>query len=399
VLIMGDTGSLALGGLLALVAVISRLEFVLIFIGGVFVLEGVSALVSARILVRFFRRFLLLERYGSGRGFVHTELPLPFLATPMHHHYDLLGWDRKRLVYGAWLLGAGLGVLGVASVIGTFTWERYLARFAALLVILAVWQSGPWTRSYFIGLARTRGSRPDAPRSLALFYGFPFKLFSRPLYSRVDTTAITEEALDTPAEKLSLWQRMSVFDARSVLGYYCYRAGSFEDAQRVWKAIPRSNLEKRHEIAELLTEVTHTLALQADDAALHAQGAGALAAHDAPNGSAVGEQPADSAGAEDPGASLWRMPSPAGSGHITGRPFATHLEPAEADEVPPDLTSPTQTTSPLWSASAWTAAMSGESAGPAPAPSTAPDTAPMQPRPVPTPEVSGAKNQQPYTRH
>ncbi|MGZ3666618.1 MAG: hypothetical protein ACXVDA_19285, partial [Ktedonobacterales bacterium] len=135
-IIMGDSGSLALGGLLALVAVISRLEFVLIFIGGVFVLEGLSALISARILVRFFRMFLRLERYNSsGRGFPHTEFPLPFLATPMHHHYDLLGWDRKRLVYGVWLLGAGLGLLGVASVIGTFTWERYLARFAAFLVL------------------------------------------------------------------------------------------------------------------------------------------------------------------------------------------------------------------------------------------------------------------------
>ena len=150
---MGDSGSLALGGLLALVAIISRLEFVLLFIGGVFVLEGLSALISARILVRFFRKFLRLERYKSSFGFPHTEFPLPFLATPMHHHYDLLGWDRKRLVYGAWLLGTGLGLLGVASTIGTFTWQRYLARFAALLLIALVWQTGHWTRSFFIGVS------------------------------------------------------------------------------------------------------------------------------------------------------------------------------------------------------------------------------------------------------
>ena len=58
-LIMGDSGSLALGGLLALVALISRLEFLLIIIGGVFLLEGLSALISARILVRFFRHLAL----------------------------------------------------------------------------------------------------------------------------------------------------------------------------------------------------------------------------------------------------------------------------------------------------------------------------------------------------
>ena len=112
---MGDSGSLALGGLLALVALISRLEFLLIIIGGVFLLEGLSALISARILVRFFRHSLFLERFRAKRGFPHTELPLPFLATPMHHHYDLLGWDRKKLVYTTWLVGAFLGLLGVPA--------------------------------------------------------------------------------------------------------------------------------------------------------------------------------------------------------------------------------------------------------------------------------------------
>jgi hypothetical protein len=265
---MGDTGSLALGGLLALVAIISRLEFVLLFIGGVFVLEGLSALISARILVRFFRKFLRLERYNSsGRGFLHTEFPLPFLATPMHHHYDLLGWDRKRLVYGAWLLGTGLGVLGVASVIGTFTWQRYLARFAALLVIAFVWQTGPWTRSFFIGIHRPVAdvdSVSKPPSVLGLYYGFPFRLFGRRLYGEVDTTSITSEAFHSPAEKLFLWQRMSVFDARSVLGFYCYQEGAIDDALRVWGRIPKGNLEKRPDIADMLAEVRHTVALRAE---------------------------------------------------------------------------------------------------------------------------------------
>jgi UDP-N-acetylmuramyl pentapeptide phosphotransferase/UDP-N-acetylglucosamine-1-phosphate transferase len=267
-IIMGDTGSLALGGLLALVAIISRLEFVLVFIGGVFVLEGLSALISARILVRFFRKFLRLERYNSsGRGFLHTEFPLPFLATPMHHHYDLLGWDRKRLVYGAWLLGTGLGVLGVASVIGTFTWQRYLARFAALLVIACVWQTGHWTRSFFIGLHRPVADvEPASNRlpALGLYYGFPFRLFGRRLYGEVDTTSITPEAFHSPAEKLFLWQRMSIFDARSVLGYYCYREGAFDDALRIWGRIPKGNLEKRPDIAEMLAEVRHSVALRTE---------------------------------------------------------------------------------------------------------------------------------------
>jgi hypothetical protein len=63
---------------------------------------------------------------------------------------------------------------------------------------------------------------------------------------------------------LSLWQRTSVFDARAVLGYYCYRAGDYQDAVRVWLRIPRRNLEVRPEIAALLLDAQHRAALQAD---------------------------------------------------------------------------------------------------------------------------------------
>ncbi|HEV2239337.1 MAG TPA: hypothetical protein VGR57_21960 [Ktedonobacterales bacterium] len=262
--IMGDAGSLALGGMLALVTVVTRLELLLPFIGGVFVLEGVSALISARILVKFFRRFLSVPRFGGERGFAHTEFPLPFLATPMHHHFDLLGWDRRRIVYGAWALGALLAILGVASAIAPFTWERYLARFLSLVLILFFWQSGPWTRSFFIGLVRSRRAAPNAPMRLGLFYGFPYRLFGFRLFGRVDVVTTTEDVLRTPAEQLSLWQRMSVFDARATLGYYCYRAGDYQDAVRVWLRIPKRNLEVRPEIAPLLLDAQHRAALQAD---------------------------------------------------------------------------------------------------------------------------------------
>ncbi len=260
-LIMGDTGSLALGGLLALVAIVSRFELLLILIGGAFVLEGISALVQGRVLVRIFRKFLFVERFNSPKGFPHTEFPLPFLATPMHHHYELLNWDRRRLVYGAWLLGAGLGVLGIASVMGPFTWERYLARFAGFLLLLLVWQAGPWTRAFFVGLTPVRKDNPTAPRFLALYYGAPFKLFGWPLYARIDVTHATPDAFTTTAERLSLWQLMNVFDARSLLGYYCYQAEQLEDAVRIWNRIPNANMRVRPEISQLFTETRHRLAV------------------------------------------------------------------------------------------------------------------------------------------
>jgi hypothetical protein len=54
---------------------------------------------------------------------------------------------------------------------------------------------------------------------------------------------------------------MSVFDARSLLGYYCYRDRVYDDALRIWSRIPKGNLEKRPEIADMLADVRHKVAL------------------------------------------------------------------------------------------------------------------------------------------
>ena len=289
-LIMGDTGSLALGGMLAIIAIVARQEIVLVIIGGAFVLEGLSALISARILVKFYRRFLFVERFGSSRGFPHTEFPLPFLATPMHHHYDLLNIDRKRIVYSAWLLGAGLGVLGIATAVGPFTWERYLARLAALALLLAVWQAGPWTKAFFIGLEPANPTQPEAPRRLALCHGAPFRLFGVPMYRRIDTARVTDRTLQEPSERLMLWQRLSVFDARSLLGFFCYREGDYEDAQRIWDRLPDGNIEMRPDIKMMIGEVTHEI--------------------DRRKGVTRSGPRSDPAATNDPSGSAWRSPVP-----------------------------------------------------------------------------------------
>src|SRR5579859_3023865 len=94
---MGDSGALGLGGLLAMVAIFSRQELLLLLVGGAFVLEGLSALISAKVMARhIFRRQLQMLRFASNpdKNVPHTEFPLPFLATPLHHHFDLIGWDR-----------------------------------------------------------------------------------------------------------------------------------------------------------------------------------------------------------------------------------------------------------------------------------------------------------------
>ncbi len=258
---MGDSGALALGGLLAIISLFSRNEFLLLnTIGGVFVLEALSVIVSARLLAPFFRKHLHILRFANTTTFVpHTEFPLPFLATPLHHHFDLLGWDRKRLVYTAWALGAIFALLSVMVSIDTITWQRYLARFLALVLMVFVWSSGTWTKSYFVGKQPAARKRH---RRLALYYGFPLVLMGMPLYHHVETIEASEDLIETPAEDDALWQRMSIFDARAMLGLYCYRAGYFPAAFAQWSRIPERNRLLRPEIMRLHAEVENRLALE-----------------------------------------------------------------------------------------------------------------------------------------
>src|SRR6266496_6385736 len=188
---MGDSGALALGGILSMIAIFSRQEILLLMIGMAFVLEGLSALISARVLTRFFRKQLQLIRFVSSREFVpHTEFPLPFLATPLHHHFDLLGWDRRRLVYGAWALGAGFAALGVLVGLDEVLWQRYLGRILALILAWIVWSSGSWTRRYFVGKHPAERTRR---RRLALYYGFPYRLIGMRLYHLVEIIEANED--------------------------------------------------------------------------------------------------------------------------------------------------------------------------------------------------------------
>jgi UDP-N-acetylmuramyl pentapeptide phosphotransferase/UDP-N-acetylglucosamine-1-phosphate transferase len=259
-IIMGDSGALGMGGLLAMIAIFSRNEFLLLTtIGGVFVIEGASALVQ-RMLVRIYRRYLLVMRFANTSIFVHhTEFPLPFLATPLHHHFDLLGMDRKKLVYTAWTLGAIFAVLSVMVSIDTIAWQRYLGRFLAILLMGMIWASGTMSRLYFVGKlpnARMRHQR------LALYFGFPYALMRLRLYRFVESIDASEDVIETPAEDAALFQRMNIYDARAMLGLYCYRAGYFPAAQAQWNRIPEPNRRLRPEIMHLLEEIEGRLALE-----------------------------------------------------------------------------------------------------------------------------------------
>jgi phospho-N-acetylmuramoyl-pentapeptide-transferase len=89
---MGDTGSLALGAGLAAMAVVTKMELLLILIGGIFVVEAVSVIIQV-FSFRFFHRRV-------------------FLMTPIHHHFELLGWSETKIIVRFWIVAAILAGAG-----------------------------------------------------------------------------------------------------------------------------------------------------------------------------------------------------------------------------------------------------------------------------------------------
>ena len=99
---MGDTGSLALGGLLGILAFMVQQPLTLVLVGGVFVAEAVSVIIQ----VGFFK--FTRYRFGEGRRV--------FLMAPIHHHFQKRGWPETKVVLRFWILSlmcalAGLGTL------------------------------------------------------------------------------------------------------------------------------------------------------------------------------------------------------------------------------------------------------------------------------------------------
>lgn len=88
---MGDTGSLALGGALGVMAILLKAEFLLVIVGGVFVMETLSVIVQ-RGWFKYTRR-----RFGTGRRV--------FRMAPIHHHFEQLGWSESKVVVRFWILG------------------------------------------------------------------------------------------------------------------------------------------------------------------------------------------------------------------------------------------------------------------------------------------------------
>ncbi|MGI2031741.1 phospho-N-acetylmuramoyl-pentapeptide-transferase [Rhizobium panacihumi] len=92
---MGDTGSLALGGLIGSVAVATKHEIVMAIIGGLFVMETLSVIIQV--------------------GFFKLTGKRVFLMAPIHHHFEKLGWTESQVVIRFWIIAVGLALLGLST--------------------------------------------------------------------------------------------------------------------------------------------------------------------------------------------------------------------------------------------------------------------------------------------
>lgn len=93
---MGDVGSLAIGAALGMVAIITKQEFLLAIVGGIFVMEALSVILQ----VSFFKM-------SGGKRI--------FLMAPFHHHFEKKGWQEPKVVVRFWIISIVLGLLAIAT--------------------------------------------------------------------------------------------------------------------------------------------------------------------------------------------------------------------------------------------------------------------------------------------
>ena len=92
---MGDTGSLALGGLIGTIAVATKHEIVLAIIGGLFVMEALSVIIQVAVFKVTGKRV--------------------FLMAPIHHHFEKMGWTESQIVIRFWIIAVILALIGLST--------------------------------------------------------------------------------------------------------------------------------------------------------------------------------------------------------------------------------------------------------------------------------------------
>jgi phospho-N-acetylmuramoyl-pentapeptide-transferase len=98
---MGDTGSLTIGGIIAVIAIIIRKELLIPVLCGIFFAESISVMLQ----VGYFK--YTKKRFGEGKRI--------FLMAPLHHHYQKRGYHESKIVTRFWVVGILLAVITIVT--------------------------------------------------------------------------------------------------------------------------------------------------------------------------------------------------------------------------------------------------------------------------------------------
>ena len=98
---MGDVGSLAIGGAIGTIGVLTKQEFMLVMVGGVFVMEALSVMLQVSVFK------MTKSTSGTGRRL--------FKMTPLHHHFEMLGWKEPKIVFRFLILAILFALLGLTT--------------------------------------------------------------------------------------------------------------------------------------------------------------------------------------------------------------------------------------------------------------------------------------------
>jgi len=99
---MGDTGSLTIGGVLAVISIVLKEQIFFMIIGSIFIYETLSVIIQ-RSWFKYTKK-----RFGAGRRV--------FLCAPVHHHYELKGLHESKIVIRFWIVAILLVAIGLSTI-------------------------------------------------------------------------------------------------------------------------------------------------------------------------------------------------------------------------------------------------------------------------------------------
>ncbi len=172
---IGDSGALTLGATMAVAAIVAGYDLLWPLIAAPLLLEGFSSLIQVKILIPLIRR-LVDPRTQDGAPLPHQCFSLPLLAVPLHYHWELLGINRRTIVFLFWvasLLASAAGVIAVHVAAATVP-----ALILCGAVGLAFWLAAMWLRPAFLQV------EDDA---VSVMHGRPLQLGPLRLFRHLDT--------------------------------------------------------------------------------------------------------------------------------------------------------------------------------------------------------------------